>query len=232
MRGAAFIDGFNIYHAVDDLGMPHLKWISYRRLAELISIGHATTVDEVVLATAYFNLSEEKRSRHELFVRAQEANGVRVPLGHMADDDLECPDCSWRWTKPTEKQSDVNVALSLYRAAIKDEFDVAFLLSADSDLLPAVELVKKDAPGKKIFLVTPPNRKHSKRLRSACHGKIQLTVEQMERAVMEESFKDSNGLISRPHEYAPPPGWVHPKDRPRGKPQGKPPKKWGVAVKG
>lgn len=226
MRGAAFIDGFNIYHAVDEMGMPHLKWISYRRLAELISVGHATSMNEVVLATAYFNLSEGKRSRHELFVRAQRAKGVTIPLGHMADDDLRCPDCGWQWTKPTEKQSDVNVALSLYRAAVRDEFDVAFLLSADSDLLPAIEMVKKDAPEKRIMLVTPPNRKHSKRLRTACHGKIHLSVEQMERAVMDETFSDDNGLIVRPESYAPAPGWVHPNERPKNKP-GKAPKQWG-----
>lgn len=231
MRGAAFIDGFNIYHAVDELNMPHLKWLSYRRLAELISIGHATSMNEVVLATAYFNLSEEKRSRHELFVRAQIAKGVRIPLGHMADEDVACPACKWRWTKPTEKQSDVNVALSLYRAAIRDEFDVAFLLSADSDLLPAIEMTKADAPEKRIFLVTPPNRKHSQRLRAACHGKIHLSVEQMERAVMEPSFHDEHGLIVRPETYAPTEGWVHPNDRPKTKP-GKPPKKWGRPVKG
>lgn len=231
MRGAAYIDGFNFYHAVDDLQQPYLKWVNYRRLAELVSIGHAASMNEVIFATAYFNLEEQKHVRHERFVRAQECNAVSVPKGHMADNDLECPDCGWRWTKPCEKQSDINVALTMYRAAVRDEYDVAFLFTADSDQVATVKAIRRDAPDKRIYLVTPPGRSHSKRLRTVCHGKIQMTVDHLERAVMPASFPDANGLIVRPTEYDPPEGWFHPNDRPKGKPP-KPPKNWSKGVSG
>lgn len=231
MRGAAYIDGFNFYHAVDDLKQPHLKWLNYRKLAEVISIGHARSIEEVVFATAYFNLEEQKHQRHERFVRAQEAHNVLVPKGHMAEDDLECPECGWRWVKPTEKQSDINVSLSMYRAAIRDEFDVGFLFTADSDQVATLLAIKRDAPDKKIMLVTPPGRSHSKRLRSLCDGKITMTIEHLERAVMPESFSDANGLIVRPEQYAPPEGWVPYDERPKGKPKGKPPKKWSKPIR-
>ncbi|MFO1241201.1 MAG: hypothetical protein U1E64_12690 [Sphingomonadaceae bacterium] len=30
-RVIVYIDGFNLYHAIDDLGQPHLKWLTYVR---------------------------------------------------------------------------------------------------------------------------------------------------------------------------------------------------------
>ena len=29
MRVACYIDGFNLYHAIDDLDKPHLKWLEF-----------------------------------------------------------------------------------------------------------------------------------------------------------------------------------------------------------
>jgi len=33
-RTIVYIDGFNFYHAVDDLGEPHLKWVDLWALSE------------------------------------------------------------------------------------------------------------------------------------------------------------------------------------------------------
>lgn len=44
MRGAIYVDGFNLYHAISDLGMPHLKWLDLWRLGSLIARGHARTL--------------------------------------------------------------------------------------------------------------------------------------------------------------------------------------------
>ena len=38
-------------------------------------------------------------------------------------------------------------------AAMKDGFDVAYLISADGDFIPAVEMVRE--AGKKVFAATP-----------------------------------------------------------------------------
>lgn len=34
MRVAAFIDGFNFYHAIDDAGHHHFKWVNLRALCQ------------------------------------------------------------------------------------------------------------------------------------------------------------------------------------------------------
>ena len=36
-RVACYVDGFNLYHAIDDLRKPHLKWVNLWALAESLS---------------------------------------------------------------------------------------------------------------------------------------------------------------------------------------------------
>lgn len=54
----------------------------------------------------------------------------------------------------SEKQTDVWVAADMLNGAFKNEYDVAILLTADSDLVPAVEMV--NLWGKSVELVTFP----------------------------------------------------------------------------
>jgi hypothetical protein len=231
LRGAAYIDGFNLYHAVDELKKPHLKWVNLRRLAEIVALGHAKSIEEVVFATAYFNISEQKRTRHERFVRALRVHRVEVPLGHMADDDLKCPDCGWKWTEPSEKQTDINLALAMYRGAVRKEFEIAFLFTADSDQVATLEAIKRDAPTVKVILVTPPGRKHSMRLRARTEAQILLTEDMLERALLPAEIPEDGGFtILRPPEYDPPENWFPYEKRRHEKPKGKPPKKWGKPI--
>ena len=41
VRAAFYIDGFNLYHAIDRMGQPHLKWLNLR----LVKV-HRCNVDE------------------------------------------------------------------------------------------------------------------------------------------------------------------------------------------
>ena len=52
----------------------------------------------------------------------------------------------------TEKQVDVRIAVDLVSMAQRDEYDVAYLLSADGDFVPAVEEARRW--NKKVFAVS------------------------------------------------------------------------------
>ena len=34
-RVACYVDGFNLYHAINDLNKPHLKWLDIRAVAQI-----------------------------------------------------------------------------------------------------------------------------------------------------------------------------------------------------
>src|SRR5215469_10766422 len=57
-----------------------------------------------------------------------------------------------------EKQTDVNIALSLFQLAVADRYDKAVIISGDTDLLPAVKAVRSTFPSKHLGVVIPIGR--------------------------------------------------------------------------
>jgi uncharacterized LabA/DUF88 family protein len=52
--------------------------------------------------------------------------------------------------KPGRKQTDVNIAIYLFEEAFKNHYDTSFILTADTDLAPAILSVKRNFPEKRI----------------------------------------------------------------------------------
>jgi hypothetical protein len=215
MRGAAYIDGFNLYHAIDDLNQPHLKWVNLRRLVENLSRGHATWIGPVVFCTAYFPSNDfGKRIRHEAYVNALSNVDVTVKFGHIVHEPMSCKDCRRRWMAPREKETDINVSLSMVGDASRDVFDVAFLVTADTDQAATLRHMRDFFPQKKLVTVFPPGRPPSKHLRDLSDATMQLTPDHLDLASLPIlTSKEGRKAIVRPFEYAPPAGWVHPDDR-------------------
>ena len=229
-----FIDGFNLYHAIDELGLNYLKWTDLWRIGEEIIPSKTERLACVEFCTAYFPGDHGKRIRHDAYVGALTLKGVAFHWGHYADDHRDCPSCKHSWVRPNEKQTDINVALSVFDAARRDRIDHAYLLSADSDQAATVSWFKAAFPDKEITIVIPPARPGSKLIRDKRERKkIQLNRDHFERAHMGSMVTDGSHTINRPFEYNPPIGWVHPDDQPKQKPP-KPPKKgaWSKGVKG
>jgi hypothetical protein len=97
-----------------------------------------------------------KKIRHERLVRALKLVGVETVLGHFSHEDAKCRDCGSTWQKPTEKATDINLALSVYDDAVQDVMDTAYLLTADTDQAATAKLFAKRFPGKKLVSVSPP----------------------------------------------------------------------------
>jgi NYN domain len=60
-----------------------------------------------------------------------------------------------------EKQTDVNIALHAYRDVVRGHCDQAVICSNDSDLEPALRMIREDAPNARIGLIMPL-REHAK----------------------------------------------------------------------
>ena len=80
-------------------------------------------------------------------------------VGHGAlkirDSDV-CKNCGFMDYRYQEKGVDVGLAVSLVRDALTDEVDHIYLLSSDTDLLPAIKIAKEN--GKEITYVGFDNR--------------------------------------------------------------------------
>lgn len=54
-------------------------------------------------------------------------------------------------TPPTEKKADVYLATDMVDLCYRDEFDIAYVVSGDADLTPAIDIVVRE--GKKVMNV-------------------------------------------------------------------------------
>jgi hypothetical protein len=214
-RAGLFVDGFNLYHAIDDLGRPYLKWLSLARLGARLTKPFQADLVEIVFCTAYFPGDFAKRKRHEAYVSALEAEGVKVVLGHTTREDSDCRQCGHQWKQPREKETDINVALSLFEAAASDRIDIAFLVTADTDQAATLRFMKRCFPTKQTVVLTPPGRGTPAHLQPPLATKsLRISETDLDLSVFPEMIKPTKGrLIVRPLEYRPPDGWIHPEQR-------------------
>ena len=218
MRGALYVDGYNLYHAINDLGQPYLKWLNLRRLGEILARGHSKTIERIVYCTAFFPGDHGKKNRHQYSIDALSQYHVETVIGHTTKEPLKCrlESCGHQWDVHREKETDINLALSLYQDAVSDVYDVAFLVTADTDQVSTLKFMRRFYPHKKVFVIVPPSREPSKHLRDLADGTIKMNMDHLDLSVLpavvgQQGFRS----IIRPYEYTPPTGWVHPDDRPK-----------------
>ncbi len=190
-----FVDGFNLYHALDytEMGPDHFryrrfKWLNLRQLASLF-VGRLDTLESVYLFTALATWDSAKVSRHKLFIRANENAGVRVVYGEFKRKDKRCRVCKAQYQTYEEKQTDVNIALSLFQHAVTDQYDRAVIVSGDTDLIPAIKAVRSTFPHKQIGVMLPIGKSSEDLLK---HADFRFNMR--ERHLVTSRFLDSISL--------------------------------------
>lgn len=213
MRGAVYVDGFNLYHAIDDLNLNHLKWLNLRALGELIARGHARTIVRVAFCSAYFPGDTGKKARHRFYVQALELAGVQTILGHAVREPMNCADpaCGFRWEENREKATDINLALAVAHDLWSGSCDAIFMVTADTDQAATLGYVRDRFPSVRRIVVAPPGRPPSAHLSSLANATIRLEARHLERCLLPGLVqKQGSRAVLRPREYDPPPGWSVP----------------------
>jgi uncharacterized LabA/DUF88 family protein len=224
IRVAAFVDGFNLYHSVKDLGRNHLKWLDLQKLCEAFA-PPTQFQTKVYYFSAFATWLPDAVRRHQAYVDALRATGVTPTMGRFKEKDRRFkgplqsthqPDpaerrvfIDARWKSHEEKETDVNIALFLLLGAVKDQYDRALLISADSDLAPAVRMVCREAPQKEIRILTPPGHAGSMdliRAAGAPKRSRRIRIVHLEHSLLPEQVLGTGGEVAslRPMEYAPP----------------------------
>src|ERR1700761_5765818 len=141
MRVACYIDGFNLYHSIDDLGKPHLKWVDLWALAQSLCRNGETLV-KVAYFSAFATWKVDAYARHRQYVAALKQRGVECHMARFSAQTAQCLKCKTKWTRHEEKETDVHFSLTFLEDAIDNVFDRAIIISADSDHVPAVRRVR------------------------------------------------------------------------------------------
>lgn len=204
-RTIAFIDGFNLFHAIDRLKQPHLQWLNLWNLATALTKPKSERLEKVYYFSAFAKWLNDQHKIQKEYVKALTASGVVPIMGNFKRKDRKCPSCKHKWAGHEEKETDVNIALFLLDEAYMDAYDHALLVTRDSDMTPAIHLVRKKFPNKKITIVAPPLYNHSFELIQAAHFKAKINVSQLNRSLFPEIVHGVNGKIvaRRPDLYSP-----------------------------
>lgn len=216
-RVFGFIDGFNFYHALerfepsvpvaDPARYRKYKWVCLTTLMQRFVRARSEVLAGVAYFTAYPNWqgSEAKRRRHEVFVAAQRQKGVEVILGEFKPTQKRCQaQCRQMFTTYVEKQTDINIAVKMVQWA--ERYDKAILLTADSDQVPVIQLLRSLYP-KKRFASLPPIGRGAKDLRRVCHEQHKMAEEHLASSQlanplpMMRNGQPSGGYLVKPTEW-------------------------------
>ena len=83
---------------------------------------------------------------------------VEIILGRYQTKTMVCRQCGNVWTSYEEKETDVNIAVSFVADAAAAASDIALIISADSDLCPAIRTARFLNPGRAKIAAFPPRR--------------------------------------------------------------------------
>ncbi len=217
-RVVVFVDGFNLYHAIDDLDRNattkrHTNAKHYLTWLDILSLSKALIhpKNDELVGGYYFSayagwINQDAQERHRDYVAALKSTGVIPVMGTFKKKPRNCPNCKHQWDGHEEKESDVNLAVFLVKLAYEDAFDKAIIFTADTDLAPAIRLVREAFPKKEIRVAIPEMRlNRSKALENAANGRIRVTDSHFARNLFPAKIFLPDGTeIERPKKYKPP----------------------------
>ncbi len=174
-RTAVYIDGYNLYYGCLR-GTGH-KWLDIVALFEhIITVQYPrSSVDAVKLFTAHA-LAKFATHGHDSVIAQQHYHRallqcyptrVCIILGSHSHDkngtllptfiegspyDREQRSRVW---KIEEKQTDVNIAITMYRDASKGLFDQQVIVTNDSDAEPTLKAIREDFPHITLGVISP-----------------------------------------------------------------------------
>ena len=152
MTTNVYIDGFNLYYGA--LRNTPYRWLNPEMLCQLLL--PKNMIGEIKYFTALVSArpsDPDQPVRQQLFLRALATlPKVSVHLGHFLTHEVWMalvvppghPQKFAKVIKTEEKGSDVNLATHLLHDAHRGKFDIAVVISNDSDLLEPIKIVRQE----------------------------------------------------------------------------------------
>ena len=169
-RVVVYIDGFNLYFGLRSKGWRKYYWLDLARLAQVLirpeqqlEVVHYFT--SRILPNGY-NSSDIDRQNTYLQALSTFPQ-VNLHFGRFLNKPQRCRACGTQWSGYEEKMTDVNIAVRLLADAFEDRFDMALLITADSDLTTPVQQVLSRFPEKRVVVAQPPGRNSASLCRAA-----------------------------------------------------------------
>lgn len=193
-RVTAYVDGFNLYYGLRARGWGQYYWHDpYRLIEGLIRPGFRLVA--VKYFTARVRQPDDKRRRQGAFLDALRAvSSVEIILGKFYRNHQRCNTCGHSWPSHEEKMTDSAIAANLVADSFLNVFDTAILVGGDTDIVPAVKMVRRHFPAKRLEVWFPPSRKNQE-VADVCHDEGQINGAHLQAAMMPDRIEVAPGVI-------------------------------------
>lgn len=172
-RMIGYIDGFNLYFGMKAKGWTRYYWLNPQKLCQNLLKKNQTLVSTKYF-TARVTSPPDKHRRQSTYLEAlRTLRDFHIFFGKYQLNRWQCTACNAEFNIPNEKMTDVNLAVEILTDAFQDKFDVALIVSADSDLVPPIKKTKELFPSKRIIVAFPPKR-HSAALASVADASFTI----------------------------------------------------------
>jgi uncharacterized LabA/DUF88 family protein len=203
-RTIVYIDGFNLYYRAIR-NTPGCKCLNLERFCRLLR-----PHDDIRIIRYFTALVDgPAQKRQQDYLRALSTTPlVDVILGKFKRKTVKCgvTSCNSAGSKwfdtMEERRTDVNIAIFMLDDAYRDVCDQLIVFSGDSDLVPAIHMVKLRFPMKRTIVYVPslhPVRGAAVELRTSADLHKTLPVQLLKKAQFPEQMADgAGGVLRRP----------------------------------
>jgi NYN domain len=199
-----YIDGFNLYYGA--LRRTPYRWLNLETLCRLLL--PKNTINQIKYFTALVSArpnDPDQPVRQQLYLRAlRTLPSVSIHFGHFLTHEVTMalvvpagqPPKYARVIKTEEKGSDVNLATHLLHDAHMGRFEVAVVVSNDSDLLEPIKIVREQLH-KRVGILNPhPNP--SRALLPHIDFIKQVRAGVLRTAQFPSTLTDAHGMFTKP----------------------------------
>ena len=201
-RTIFYIDGFNFYYG--SVRQTPYKWLNLEELCLKLR------PDDDLRSVKYFTsrVGGSAGKRQAAFLKAlSTCRRVEIIYGQFKTKKITCrhPSCTFNGSRvfsgTEEKRTDVNIAISMVDDAYRETCDHIVLVSGDSDLVPAIQLVLRRFPRLKVFVYVPGRRgvvRRADQLRQAAGNAVDVPANLVASCQFPDTILSGSTEIAKP----------------------------------
>jgi uncharacterized LabA/DUF88 family protein len=204
VRANVYVDGINLYYGALQ-GTPY-KWLDLRRLSQLLLPGDRIHRIRYFTARVQTPRDQTRAQRQQTYIRALEtlprlsvhyasarSDRLRLPVGGPGR-----PDELVSVTRTSVKGADVHLAALLLADGFRGDYEVAVVVSNDSDLVPALRIVRNQLRLPVGLLLPLPRQYYAVELRRAATFSKPIRAGVLAASQFPPQLTDANGTITKP----------------------------------
>lgn len=191
----AYIDGFNLYHGLHTMSQRQHLWLDVVQLIK--ELRPRSTVLKVKYFTATVLDDPDAQSRQDHYIEALQnihPGVLQVIRGKYQRKEMRCRACGAQWRSYEEKQTDVNIAIHLVADVAASRANTYLLITADTDIIPAIKMAQAQDSAATIVAQFPP-RRESSAISRLLPSSRQITRAKIESALLPDTVSGRRGKV-------------------------------------